>query len=91
MVANHTRKIQHLEWLMNVVMVKMANGKWRMCVNFIDINNAYPIYSYPLPNIDVLVDNTSGCGILSFMDAYSNYNQIIMHPNYEDKRSFIGE
>jgi len=70
LTANHIREIQYPEWLANVVMVKKANGKWRMCVDFTDLNNACPKDSYPLPNIDTLVDNASGCGLLSFLDVY---------------------
>jgi len=71
-------------------MVKKTNGKWRMCVDFTDLNAACPKDSYPLPNIDSLVDRVSGCGFLSFMDAYSGYNQIRMHPEDEDKTAFMG-
>ena len=49
--AGHIREIQYPEWLANVVLVKKANGKWRMCVDFIDLNKACPKDSYPLPNI----------------------------------------
>jgi len=62
-----------------------------MCVDFSDLNSACPKDSYPLPNIDMLVDNVSGCGLLSFMDAYSGYNQIGMHPEDEEKIAFMGE
>ena len=46
------------DWLANVVMVKKANGKWRMCVDFKDLNKAYPKDNYPLSWIDTLVDST---------------------------------
>jgi len=65
--AEHIREIQYPEWLANVVIVKKANGKWRMCVDFTDLNKACPKDSYPLPNIDALVDNASGCKMLSFL------------------------
>ena len=78
--ASHIREIQYHEWLANVVLVKKANGKWRMCVDFTNLNKAYPKDSYPLPSIDALVDNTSGCRLLCFLDAFSSYNQIRMHP-----------
>jgi hypothetical protein len=55
--------------LANVVMVKKANGKWRMCTDYTDLNKACPKDSYPLPSIDKLVDNASGFQYLSFMDA----------------------
>ena len=66
------------DWLANVVMVKKANGKWRMCVDFTDLNKAYPKDSYPLPRINTLVDSTARHQLLSFMDAFSSYNQIKM-------------
>ena len=48
------------DWLANVVMVKKANGKWRMCVDFTDLNKACPKDSYPLLRIDQQVDSTAG-------------------------------
>ena len=62
------------DWLANVVMVKKANRKWRMCVDFTDLNKAYPKDSYPLSRIDTLVDSTARHQLLSFMDALSSYN-----------------
>ncbi|XP_068466441.1 uncharacterized protein [Phaseolus vulgaris] len=89
--AGHIREIQYPEWLANVVLVNKANGKWRMCADFSDLNKACPKDSYPLPSIDALVDNTSGCRMLSFLDAFSGYNQIKMHPRDECKTTFMTE
>ena len=89
--AGHIQEIQYPEWLANVVLVKKANGKWRMCVDFTDLNKACPKDSYPLPSIDALVDNTSGCKMLSFLDAFLGYNQIKMHPRDESKTTFMTE
>ena len=58
--ADHKREIQYPEWLANMVLVKKANGKWRMCVDFTNLNKACPKDSYPLPSIDALVDNVLG-------------------------------
>jgi len=69
--AGHIRDIQYPEWLVNVVLVKKASRKWRMCVDFTDLNKACPKDSYPLPSIDALEDSASGCGLLSFLDAFS--------------------
>ena len=74
-----------------VVLVKKSNEKWRMCVDFTDLNKACPKDSYPLPSIDVLVDSVAGCKLLSFLDAFSGYNQIKMHPMDEEKTAFMTE
>jgi len=73
------------------VLVKKVSGRWRMCVNFTDLNKACPKDSYPLPDIDSLVDNASGCRLLSVLDAFSGYNQIRMHPRDESKTTFMKE
>jgi len=89
--AGHIKEIQYPEWLANVILVKKANGKWMMCVDFTDLNKACPKVSYPLPSIDALVDSASGCKMLSFLDAFSGYNQIKMHPKDESKTAFMTE
>ena len=83
------KEVTYPTWLSNVVMVKKSNGKWRMCIDYININKACPKDSYPLSSIDGLVNATSGFRFLSFMDAYSGYNQILMHPLDEEKTVFI--
>jgi hypothetical protein len=70
-------------------MVKKANGKWQMCVDFTDLNKACPKDSFPLPRIDQLVDSIAGHKLLTFMDAFSGYNQIVMNEADQEKTSFI--
>ena len=91
LAAGHIREIQYPKWLANVVLVKKSNGKWRMCVDFTDLNKACPKDSYPLTSIDALVDSMSGCQLMSFLDAFSAYNQIRMHPMDECKTAFMTE
>jgi len=62
-----------------------------MCVDFTDLNKATPKDLHPLLNIDKLVDNTCGHATLSFLDAFSSYNQIKMNPKDVDKTVFITE
>jgi hypothetical protein len=66
--------VDYPEWLANVVLVKKSNGKWKMCVDFTDLNRACPTDSFPLPWMDLLVDFRSRHKLLSFMDAFSGYN-----------------
>jgi hypothetical protein len=89
LTAGFIREVYYPEWLANVVMVKKSNGKWRMCVDFTDLNKACPKDSYPLPRIDQLVDSTAGHKLLSFMDAFSGYNQIQMEEEDQEKTAFI--
>ena len=72
-----------------MVMVKKFNGKWRMCVDFTDLNRACPKDSYPLPRIDTLVDSMAKHELLSFIDAFSGYNQIKMNEEDQKKTSFV--
>ena len=71
--------------------MKKTNGRWRISVDFTNLNKACPKDSNPLPSIDALVDSASGCMMLSFLDAFSGYNQIKMHPRDECKTAFIRE
>ncbi|XP_024015869.1 uncharacterized protein LOC112089125 [Eutrema salsugineum] len=77
------------DWLTNPVVVKKKNGKWRVCVDFTDLNKACPKDSFPLPHIDRLVEATAGNRLLTFMDAFSGYNQILMHPDDREKTAFM--
>ena len=85
------REVNYPEWLSNVVMVKKHNGKWRMCQDFSNLNDAYPKDSFPLPRIDQLVDATADHQLLRMMDAYSGYKQILMHPEDQEYTSFIAD
>ncbi|KAL5567021.1 hypothetical protein UlMin_030185 [Ulmus minor] len=85
------REVHYPDWLANVVIVRKKNGKWRVCIDFTDLNKACPKDSFPLPHIDMLVDATAGHELLSFMDAFSGYNQILMHPDDQEKTAFITE
>ena len=87
--ADAIREVEYLEWLANIVLVKKANGKWRLCINFTDINRACPKDRFPLPRIDLIVDATVGHELLSFMDAFSGYNRVNMDPNNQEKTSFF--
>ena len=87
--ARAIREVEYPEWLANVVLVKKENGKWRLCNDFTDINKACPKDSFPLPRIDLIANATTGHELLSFMDAFSGYNQISMDLDDQENTSFI--
>ena len=68
--ADFIREVYYSDWLVNVVMVKKAKGKWRMYVDFTDLNKACPKDSYPLPRIDTLVDSTVRNQLLRFYGRF---------------------
>ena len=71
------------------MVVPKANCKWRVCIDYIDLNKACPKDPFPLPRIDQIVDSTAGCDLLCFLDAYSGYHQINMCRTDEDKIAFV--
>lgn len=64
------RKVNYSNWISNMVLVKTANGKWRIYVDFIHFNKTCLKDSFCLPKIDQLVDSITSHGPLSFMDAF---------------------
>jgi hypothetical protein len=78
LAASFIKEVYHSDWLANPVLVKKKNGKWRMCVDYTGLNKACPKDHFPLPRIEKIIDSTSGCEILYFLDAYSGYHQNVM-------------
>jgi hypothetical protein len=89
MSAGVIKEVTYPEWLANTVMVKKANGKWRMCIDFTDLNKACPKDEFPLPRIDSLVDAAATSELMSLLDYCSGYHQIWMKKEDEPKTSFI--
>ena len=63
LAAGLIREVTYLEWLANPVLVKKKNGKWRMCVDYTDLNKHCPKDPFPLPRIDQVVDSIAGCAV----------------------------
>lgn len=87
--ANFIRKVYYPDWLANVVMLKKAKRKWRMCVDFTNLNRVCSKDSYSLPRINILVDSMARHQLLSFIDAFSGYNQIKLDEADQEKTSFV--
>ena len=89
LVAGFIKEVYHLEWLANPVLVRKKSGKWRMCVDYMGLNKACSKDPFLLSGIDQVVDSTSGCETLCFLDAYSRYHQIMMKESDQLVTSFI--
>ncbi|KAA3481557.1 RNA-directed DNA polymerase (Reverse transcriptase), Ribonuclease H [Gossypium australe] len=81
--------VKYSEWVANIVPVPKKDEKVQMCVDYRDLNKANPKDNFPLSHINTLVDNTAGCSLFSFMDGFSGYNQIKVHPEDMGKTTFI--
>jgi hypothetical protein len=89
MSAGVIREVTYPEWLVNTLMVKKANGKWRMCIDFTYVNKACPKDEFPLPRINSPVDAAATSELMSLLDCYSGYHQIWMKEDDEPKTSFM--
>ena len=72
--AGAIKEMFYPKWLANTMVVKKKNGKWRVCVDFIDLNKACPKDPFPMPWIDQLVDAIVGHPRMSFLDAFQGYH-----------------
>jgi hypothetical protein len=77
------------DWLANPVLVLKKNNTWRMCIDNTSLNKACPKDPFALLRIYQVIDSTTGCDLLSFLDAYSGYHQIPLYQPDQIKTSFI--
>jgi hypothetical protein len=86
--ARIIREVHYPVWVANVVMVPKKNVNMRMCIDFTELNKACPKDPYPLPRIDVIIDQAAGCDMLSVLDCFSGYHQVWMRKEDEAKTGF---
>ena len=87
--AGAIKEVFYPEWLANTVVVKKKSGKWRVCIDFTDLNKAYPKDPFPIPKIDQLVDATVGHPRMSFLAAFQGYHQIPLALDDQEKTAFV--
>jgi hypothetical protein len=83
------KEVKYPVWLANIVPVKKKNGKWRMCVDFTDLNKACKKDDFPLERVDKIVNDATNSEMLSLPDMFSRYHQIRVRKEDEEKISFI--
>jgi hypothetical protein len=70
------------------VIVRNKNGEIRLCVDFRNLNKCSKKDNYPLPKMEHLLQIISGATVMSFLDGFSGYNQISVHPDDQEKTAF---
>lgn len=81
-------EVMNPKWLANPVIVEKANSKWRLCVDYTNLNEACPKDEFQPPRIDQLMDAMAGCELMSFLVAFSGYHQVCMAKDDEEKTCF---
>ena len=76
--AGPIKEVFYPEWLANTVVVKKKSRKWRVCVDFRDLNKTCLKDPFPMPRINQLVKATAGFPRMSFLDAFQGYHQILL-------------
>jgi hypothetical protein len=87
--ATIIREVMYPKWLDNTVLVEEKNEKWRMCIDFTNLNKATPKDNYPLPRMDQVVDSAANAAVMSLLDCFSSYHQCWVGKEDEEKTSFI--
>ena len=87
--ASAIKEVFYPEWLANTVVVKKKSGKWEVCVDFTDLNKAFPKDPFPMPKIDQLIDAIVGHPWMSLLDAFQGYHQIPLALDDQEKTAFV--
>ena len=86
--VNFIYPISDSRWVSPLVIVPKKNGKWRVCIDYRELNKATLKDHFPLPFIDQVLDTLAGKSYFSFLDGFSGYNQIQVAPEDQDKTTF---
>ena len=80
--------VRYSKWIENLVIVRKKNGEIRLCIDFRNLNKCSKKDNYPLPKMEHLLQRVSGASVMSFLDGFSSYNQVSVHPDDLEKTAF---
>ena len=80
--------LRYSEWVSNLVSVRKKTGEIRLCIDFRNLNKASLKDNYPLPKMDHILKMVVGSKIISLLDGFSGYNQVLVHPDDQHKTAF---
>jgi hypothetical protein len=81
--------VKYYEWVSNLVPVRKKIGQIRLCVGFHALNRVSIKYHFPLPNMEMILQQVARSQIMSLLDGFSGYNQIKVKMTDKYKTTFI--
>ena len=86
--ANIIIPLRYSKWIANLVVVRNKNREIRLYVDFRNLNKCSKKDNYPLPKMEHLLQRVLGASVMSFLDGFSGYNQVVVHPDDQEKTTF---
>jgi len=80
--------VRHSNWASNMVPVRKKNGDIRICIDFRNLNKASLKDNFPFPTMEQILQSVAGSELMSFLDGFSGYNQVLVHPDDQLKTTF---
>jgi hypothetical protein len=77
------------KWISNLVPTRKKTGEIKLCIDFRNLNKVSIKYKYPLPKMDHILQKVFGASRISLLDGFSSYNQVLVHPDDQEKTTFI--
>jgi hypothetical protein len=81
--------VKYSEWVSNLVLVRKTIGQIRLCVDFHALNLASIKYHFPLPNMEMILQQVTRSQMMSLLDSFFGYNQIKVKGANKYKTTFI--
>src|ERR1700733_7963853 len=80
--------VRHSKWVSNMVPISKKNGDIRICIDFRNLNRAFQKDNFPLPTMEQILQSVAGSELMSFLNGFSGYNQVLVHPGDQLKTTF---
>eukprot|EP00253_Pinus_taeda_P027971 PITA_27971 len=80
--------VKHSKWVSNMVLVRNKSGDIRICIDFRNLNKACQKDNFSLPPMEPILQAVAGSELMSFLDGFSGYNQVLVHPDDQLKTTF---
>lgn len=81
-------QIRYSKWVSNIVHTSKKTGEIRLRIDFMNLNKVSLKDNYPLRKMDHILQRVVGSNRISLLDSFLAYNQVLVHPDDQDKTTF---